>query len=1262
MTHSKGRTFVLLFLGLVLCFGLAQAQTGTASLFGEIADPSGAAIVGAKVVLTNEGTKASRETTTDATGRYQFVALAPGRYAIRVEMNGFRTATSAALELLVNTASKFNVGLEVGSLTETVTISEAAAALNTTDASLGNVITPKQVLSIPLEGRNPAALLTLQSGVAFSGDFTDQRSGAVSGARSDQSNLTLDGVDINDQQTQDTFAPAIPIPLESIQEFRFTTGNPTADQGRSSGGQIGFITRSGTNEFHGSAFWYHRNTATTANDFFLNRSGVKTPKLLRNQFGGSGGGPLWRDRLFIFGTYEGTTRREEQNVLRIVPTDSMKQGQLKYLNAAGAVVTLSPANLQTIDPAGLGVNNAALTVLQAFPACNDFAQGLDATGSAPGLNFCGFRFNAPVAANNHVYVAKMDFNITRDARHSVSLRGTLNDVSSDLTPPQFPGHPVAQQLLDNSKGLSAGYTAVLSNNWVSTFRYGYTREGFENSGQVGDLFSFRSFDNPFSAARALLRNVPVHNLVEDMTWTRGKHTMQFGANFRFIHNNRTSFANSFATFNVNDGFCQRLCGDIFAQVTGAGFAAVPGTAQNPFKRTIMALYGMITTINSAAFFDGTNNTLASGQGASRSFIYNEHEYYVQDTWRWTRNLTLTAGVRYQYYGVPYEKDGLQTGTTVNVMDFILQRAQLQAAGQPSANAPLLSWDLIGKANNAPGYYNPDKNNFSPSLSFAYTPGFSDGVLAKLFGGSGKSVIRGGFRTVFDRVGGSMVVSQDLNGAVGLLSPLSNRTGLLNYTGPACTVPPTVACAAPRFTGLSSLPAVANFMTVPAAGFPSTPPSTISNRGFAIDQSLKTPYSYAVQVSYGRELPGAMNLEVSYVGRFGQGLLTKADIAAPLIYSPDAAGTTFAQAIQQLYVQTGTMTVPISRNPLSSTFNPAAHCGPLLAGLAPVQPVAYFESLFSGLAGFICPGITATQFVYTQNARHSHTDTLINIEGLADAAFPTYFQHQFDSLPAWTNLGRSNYHGLQATLRKRFTDGLTFDFNYTWSKSMDNASSIENATRLGGQIADVFNSRNGYARSGFDLLHQVSINWVYELPVGRGKKFFSSASGVWEQIFGGWQTSGIFRWRGAFPISPSNGFNFPTNFFQTTPGTWTCRPDVDFQQSATGGPNLFTSPAAALACLAFTEAGGSGSRSSLRGVRFTNTDMGIRKYFQLPVEGHRFVFEWQAFNLFNHPNFDDRNLALNPESSGTFGRFTSTIGQDLRNTNGRVMQFALRYEF
>jgi len=251
----------------------------TTSLRGTVTDRSGAAVGGATVTLVSSERSFQRTATTTPEGAYEFTQLTPGTYLLTVDSNGFKKYQQKGISLLVNTPATANVTLEVGAHAEVVEVTAEAAVVNTQDASLGNAINQSQVTQLPLEGRSVPDLLSLQSGVAYTGNRSDvdrdvdTRSGAVNGAHSDQSNVTLDGVDVNDQVNGDAFTSVLPVSVDSLQEFRVTTTNYNADQGRSSGAQVSLVTKSGTNSFHGSAYEYHRNTITSANDYFVKESG-----------------------------------------------------------------------------------------------------------------------------------------------------------------------------------------------------------------------------------------------------------------------------------------------------------------------------------------------------------------------------------------------------------------------------------------------------------------------------------------------------------------------------------------------------------------------------------------------------------------------------------------------------------------------------------------------------------------------------------------------------------------------------------------------------------------------------------------------------------------------------------------------------------------------------------------------------------------------------------------------------------------------------
>lgn len=336
------------------------SQTSSTSLQGIVTDTSGSPIVGASVVVSNES-KLERTVVTDTQGGYRLLALPPGTYTLAITAKGFARYQRTDLELLVNTPATANIQLKVGGISEVVNVSGEAPALNLVDASIGNSFAETQVKEIPLEGRNVPDLLSLQPGVTYTGNRSDiedhgtvedqdTRNGAVNGARSDQSNITLDGVDVNDQSKGYAFDSVLPITQDSVQEFRVTTSNYNADQGGGSGAEVALVTKSGTNAFHGALYESHRNTITSANDWLVEQSELgagqpnKPDKLLRNIFGASVGGPIKKDRVFFFANYEGTRRREEQSTTRTIPSLAMRDGVVVYQCSAQEVAGGSSPN------------------------------------------------------------------------------------------------------------------------------------------------------------------------------------------------------------------------------------------------------------------------------------------------------------------------------------------------------------------------------------------------------------------------------------------------------------------------------------------------------------------------------------------------------------------------------------------------------------------------------------------------------------------------------------------------------------------------------------------------------------------------------------------------------------------------------------------------------------------------------------------------------------------------------------------------------
>ncbi|HVI07505.1 MAG TPA: carboxypeptidase-like regulatory domain-containing protein, partial [Candidatus Binatia bacterium] len=796
----------------------ASAQTASTSLTGTVTDAKGAVIVGANLTLSNPATGFTRDAQTNAQGVYQFLQVPPATYELRVGAAGFGAQKRSNTELMVNTPATLDFTLQIATTQETVEVTSSAPLVNTQEASLGHAFNSDQISYLPFEGREATSILSLQPGVAFTGNgsnisaASDSRSGAVNGARSDQTNVTLDGVDDNDQTQGLAFTGALRATLDSLQEFRVTTSNATADAGRSSGGQVSLVTKSGTNTIHGSAYWYYRPPFGAANDWFNENAEISQglpnspPFLLRNTFGATFGGPIRKNRLFYFLAYEGQRTRENLQVTRVVPSNGLRAGSISYpctqdpTCPSTGYFTLSPADLATMDPnctslgtcpLGPGANPAVMQIFQQYPQSNSSAVG-------DGYDFKGFTFSSPLPAKLDTYVAKFDYNITPNSAHQVFVRGGLmsdrgasRSDSTSITGTggsEFPGQPANVTQLNNSKGLIAGYTGVLRTNLINNLRYGYIHQGFASLGTQSQHFiDFRGLDNLTAQTPSNNTIVPVHNVVDDVAWTRGAHTIEFGGNLRIINNIRDSNATSFFTAQADSlwlsGSCISTCQNpVSLDPAGFGFPAVDSNFGQNYDYAVTALAGLVTVVNSNYNLNKSLQPLSEGVPVPRHFRNHEYEFYAQDTYHLKPNLTVTYGLRYTLLQPPYETNGTQVAPDQSLDGWFKQRAAAMLQGQ--AYEPLLSFSLSGQAIGKKPYRNWNYNNFAPRLAIAYAPKAEDGWSKRIWGGPGKSSIRAGYGIYYDHFGEGVVNSFDQLGSFGLTTSISNAPGVQTVDGSA----------------------------------------------------------------------------------------------------------------------------------------------------------------------------------------------------------------------------------------------------------------------------------------------------------------------------------------------------------------------------------------------------------------------------------------------------------------------------------------------
>jgi hypothetical protein len=1260
---------LVLFACIMLCIQFvprAYAQA-TTSLGGRVTDPTGAIIPGAQLRLVLAATGAARTYVSNASGEYQFSQLPPGRYNLTASASGFASAEKTGMDLLVGQPETVNIVLTVASVTEQVTVTSGVQPeLNTTDASMGNAFDSQQVSSLPIEGRNVPDLLSLQPGVTYLGrtddnngtnavgnNSSDSRSGAVNGGRSDQSNITLDGVDVNDINNGYAFTSVLRVTQDSVAEFRVTTSNPNADEGRSSGAQVALVTRSGGNAFHGAVYEYNRSNFLEANDFFNKGQQLAAgesntpPKLIRNVYGASVSGPIKKDKAFFFANYEGRRDTEGTSInAGTVPTAAFRAGNLQYEYSSGggdAAYLLTPAQIKGMDPQGIGVNQAVLQIFNAYPMPNDPTQG-------DGLNTEGYRFPYTLQRSYNTYISRLDWNITSNAKHTVFWRGNLQN-DNEPTAPAFPGQPPSTSTLTNSKGFGAGYTALITNNLINNFRYGLTRQGVDDAGISNQPHvSLAAVAQPQAFSRSTSVIIPVQNIVDDVSWTKHTHNFQFGLNLRLIDDRRVSNANSFPDGQMNQGWLSN--GSTVANSGGPfdppvyGYPTVDfANYGNEYNSALLGLVGIITEGDAIYNYDKQGSPLAVGAPVKRDYGWKESEFYFQDSWKATKNLTLTYGLRYSYLQPPAEKTGTQVSscsvsasgcTPYSLTQFYESSAQQGASGGAASNVPELAFNLSGRYNHAPDFWKAEKADLGPRVAFAYSPSPSGGALNRIFG-AGKSSIRGGYSLVFDHFGAATVNTFDTNGSYGLSSDLSNPPGSVNIA------------AAPRFTSLTSIPA-GLLPSAPPGGFPAIPSANQFAISWGLDSAIKTPYSHLIDFSIARELNNGSSLEVSYVGRLAHHLLAQEDVAMPLNLA--AGGSTYFAAARQLAL--------LSRAGTS---------------VSAVQSIPYFQQVFSALNG-VDLGLgsgpaTATQNVYQlfQQNLYNETYALYELDvpdSLSGAGvnpnqtYPSYrFYHdQYSALYAWRSVGFSNFHALEVVYRQKFGAGLQADVNYTLSKSMDITSQSERLNTSGAtnysQILNSWEPNQLYGVSDYDARHQINSNYIWNLPVGRGKRFYPSASRLAEEFIGGWETTGIVRWTSGFPFIVDNGAYYPTNW--DIEGWASQISKIPSRANQRGSlTQRFADPAAVFASFDHALPGDSGTRNPLRGDGYFSWDAGLDKEFHI-TEHAKLQIRWEMFNITNSVRFDSHSISATLDNPQNFGQATVLL------TNKRLAQFSARVEF
>jgi len=1121
---------------LVFCFTLLvfailaplaiQAQT-KGSLSGTVTDPAGAVVPGATVTLRNNANGTIQTTTTKDNGVFTFIPLDPGIYSVTVENAGFKKAVATNIEVNVNTPAQVTIALEAGAVSETVTVTGAQDVVNTSSPTLTNVINTRQVTDLPLPTRNPLDLAGLQAGIAVTG--SDTRNASVGGLRQSATNVTQDGINAMDNfvKTGAFFAISSPS-LNSVSEFSITTNTQSSDQGRGVG-QVNMVTKSGSNDFHGGVFYLIRNEALNATPFFNNIAGTKPngdkvspkPLLRQNFFGGDIGGPVYfpnlgdggphifngKDTAFFFFSYEGFRENFAQTRNRTVMTAAARNGTFQYARTC-PTVTPDPncANgIETVNLLAVGNQHAVNPIMSGFQS-NIPLPNNTTCSNFDTFNFSCFQYNVTGSDPNDKWVGRYDHQLVKHSSYgSHKLEVVMNRAHFFLGPDTFnnndapfPGGNFAIQ--ESKRWLVTG--ALVSNfgsNVTNVFRYGkqwapvlFTREG-QPSAPFVTMVTATTYDFTFMSQG---RDTTVDQYIDNASWVKGKHLIRFGGDYQKV------YADSFNDTGINKTIALGTPNSNPSGLSGGATGNLPDASTTVLARANAIYANVVGNLSSASqTFNVTSPTSGFVPGATRRRLNKEQDiaFYGQDQWRMWSNLTVNLGLRWEFLGVPTVPDGVAIQLT-NPFDIfgISGKGNLFNPTAPTGAPPAVGVLNFVSGKTGIPLYNNDWNNFAPFVGIAWSPDFKNGIGHMLFGSAGHSSIRMGYSISYLRDGFTVISNALGTGTTnpGLIQTAANNvpTGVLTSSGVPLTVAPFQVPVTDK----------ANFT------------ANFNNSVWGIDPNLKIPYVQQWNIGYEREIFPNTALEVRYVGNHAVKVWRANNFNEVNIYENGFLNEFLrAQNNQKICLANSTScTAAQGTAGIATASRTSSSFGNW--GLAGQVPLTMLNAFFGSATSTNFVNSTFTQQVAANNVGDFASTLAFNSAFAATRAlFPQNFfvaNPNATNATLLTNDSMSNYNALEVELRRRFSAGLQFQADYTFSKAMTDAPGA-----LGNNQSDLTSFRTlrnkglDYTRSSQDQTQRFTANALYELPVGKGRYWFSDANGVVNQIVGGWNLGTIITW-------------------------------------------------------------------------------------------------------------------------------------------------------
>ena len=1304
-------------LALCLFAASAFAQTTSGRLVGTVSSPDGV-IAGATIVVKDNQTQREQTVSGKEDGTFTFPQLEVGTYTVTITAPGFKTFVANELKIDVGSEYSLNPTLEVGGVSETVTVTAGADIINATTPTLSNTVSPQQIRELPLVARNPLNLISLQAGATGIQGFQVT---SINGMRTTMTNITRDGINIQDAfiRTNATdFSPGRPS-VDDTGEFTISTGLADADSGYG-GAQIRLVTPRGQSSFHGVLFAYNRNSHFAANSFFNNAAGSFGPTSTavlqgrakvgdpvsprpfrnRNQFGGTISGPswlprfgeggpsLWKDKAFFFFNYEGVRDPVSSTAQRTILTPSARAGTFTFnatCTAATCPAGVTPGQQRTVNilqfaqSVGLvGIPSTIDPVVQARILTGMPEQG-NRSDLGDQLNTTGFQIDRQNTTTRNQYTFRFDvdanesnqFNVVWSRSKEVLLRPDADNLPINAG---YTVVPFSDQSSDN-RTLSLTYRKVFTSNFINEARGGFFKSDVPFN-RLAEIPSF--FISPPPGANPLFvdppetqflnqgRNTASYNLQDNADLIVGSHSFKFGGIFQWFQVDSYNDAATVPTFTLGTGGTAPI-------LNASNFTSLGGisTAQLGTANSLLGLLGGIVTAGTRSFnVTSPTSGFVSGATTFSPFRYENHSLYFQDRWRLRPELSLTLGLRYELF------PALSIANKVGIEPLIPEGADpLQAVLNPQGK-----YAALGANAGQPGqYHKTDYNNFAPNIGFAWTPNFKNKFLGALTGGEGRTTIRAGYGINY--VNDSLVTT--LNAAVvnnfglgrsantALNSNGQSQLNLRLQNGVPTISPPTFVDPNTRTFIGNNAPGIGN------------------NTGvvFAIDPKLKTPFVHQYSVGIQREIGFQTALEIRYVGTQSSNLWRGTDYNQLDIFS-NGFFADFQRARSNFLLTGNAFCATAGCQPLT-IFQSGGTPGPghLVVGTGGLALATFNSRLNSGIPAdlawtdFISGGFNNHPTVADPTRK-----PFINLLPNPGTGFGFLFQ----------NGASYRYDALQVELRRRFSQGLYFQANYTFSKNLTDA--IGTSQQLQDTFLDLNRPELEKARADWDVTHVLNVNSIYELPFGRGKTFFSGAGGVLDRIIGGfqintivslssgpaltfvdprgtWNRAGRSARQGITTDLTGDQIRDLVGVYRTPCGVFWIDPSVlNINQEALAagqcGTQLGTGRASeGFGTTPFTgqvffnnQPGSIGNlgRAIVSGPWYFNVDASLVKNIRI-TEGSRIQLRMEAFNAFNRAHFFPAAQILSITST-SFGRLTQTGGNSGGPGGARVIQFAARFEF